>query len=162
MIFETERLILREFDLADAECFYQLNLDEEVLKFTGDVPFKSIEDSESFIRNYSHYAEHGYGRWTVVLKATHNPVGWCGLKYHAEGYVDIGYRFFKEYWGRGFATEAAQASLNFGKHYLKLPLPIYGRVSRENLASIRVLEKIGLTYFKTDNCDGIEDSLFFQ
>lgn len=160
-ILTTERFILREFDITDAKVFYHLNQDSEVLKFTGDVPFDSVEESEEFIRNYSHYALYGYGRWAVVLKESNEVLGWCGLKYHSEGYSDIGYRFFRKYWGQGFATEAAKASLKYGKEVLKLD-PIWGRVSKDNVGSIRVLEKIGMTYFKSDTCEGIPDSLYFK
>lgn len=160
-LIETKRLYLRPFDIADGEAFYLLNTDPEVMQFTGDVPFNSVEESKQFIENYDHYEKHGYGRWTVVLKATGKVIGWCGLKYHAEGYVDIGYRFFKSEWGRGYATEAATGCLKYGRENIK-DLPIWGRVSQDNLASIRVLEKIGMQFFKSAECEGIKDSLYFR
>jgi|TARA_B110000259_G_scaffold156815_1_gene178506 ribosomal-protein-alanine N-acetyltransferase len=61
-ITETNRLILRELDSNDSEFFYNLNLDPEVLKYTGDLPFSSIVDAENFLINYSDYKKNGFGR----------------------------------------------------------------------------------------------------
>ncbi len=160
-IIETKRLGMRPFERDDGEVFFRLNNDPEVMQYTGDIPFKSIEESERFIANYDHYQEHGYGRWTVVLKQTGTVIGWCGLKYHMEGYVDIGYRLLRSEWGNGYGTEAAQACLDFGRMHIS-NLPIWGRVSKDNIGSIRVLEKIGMQYFKSAECGAIQDSLYYR
>lgn len=160
-IIETSRLGLREFRLDDAEPAYLLNLDPEVLKFTGDAPFSSIQDSRTFLENYSDYKRNGFGRWAVVLKDTEEFIGWCGLKRHEEGFVDIGFRFFKNEWGKGFATESAAACLKYGFEELGLS-EIIGRAAAENKGSIRVLEKLGLSYWKKEPCKGISDSLIYR
>lgn len=77
---ESERLILREFRVEDAPFFHALNADREVMKYTGDVPFDSIQSAEDFVRGYDAYELFGYGRWTVLLKEDESPIGWCGLK----------------------------------------------------------------------------------
>ena len=61
-IIETNRLILREFEINDSENFFYLNLDSEVLKYTGDLPFSSVLDANSFLINYSEYKRNGFGR----------------------------------------------------------------------------------------------------
>ena len=160
-VFNTERLYLREFTLLDADKMYELNNDPEVLTFTGDEPFPSVEAARIFLEAYSHYQNHGYGRWAVITKENDEWIGWCGLKYHDEGYVDIGFRFFQKHWGKGYASEAALASLAYGRNKLKLPV-IVGRVAAENIASVRVLEKIGLKYFKKDVCNGIENARYYK
>ena len=80
-ILETERLYLREFEPGDAENFYLLNLDPEVIKYTGDVAFKNINEASAFLQNYNHYSTYGFGRWAVILKSGRQYTGWCGLKY---------------------------------------------------------------------------------
>ena len=153
-VLETERLYLREMTIKDAENIYLLNLDLEVLKFTGDVPFESIDNAKQFLENYHHYKKYNFGRWAVISKSTNEFLGWCGLKYTPTvDEYDIGFRFFKKDWNKGFATESAKACINFG--FTKLNITeIVGRAMTENIGSIKVLEKIGLSYIKPFNFDG--------
>lgn len=160
-ILETDRLVLREFSLSDAEGMYALNLDPDVIRYTGDPAFKSIADARVFLGNYSDYKRNGYGRWSVILKESGEFVGWCGLKYHEDDFVDIGFRFFKDQWGKGYATEAALATLNYGFQTLKLN-EIIGRTASENTASIKVLEKLNMQFWKRGSCHGIENTLYYR
>lgn len=160
-MLETPRLILREFDPTDGPHAYALNLDPEVMRYTGDKSFASEEEATEFLRNYTDYRKNGYGRWAVIRKADMEFLGWCGLKLLPDGTVDIGYRFFKKYWNMGYASESAQACMDYGFNVLGLP-EIIGRVSRHNGASVRVLEKLGLQFWKHESCEGIEDSMIFK
>ena len=151
-ILETERLKLREILPSDAEMMYNLNLDPEVIRYTGDPPFASVEEAENFIQNYPDYKKNGYGRWAVIRKADDEVLGWCGLKYLPEDdETDIGYRFFKKYWGAGYATEAAKACLDFGFQKLGLET-IIARAMHANIASINVMKKLGMQYWKETLC----------
>ncbi len=161
MIAETHRLILRELLPKDAEHFYELNNDPDVLKYTGDKAFESVEEANAFLVNYSHSNENGYGRWAVIRKEDHAFLGWCGLRLNEEGYVDIGFRILKKYWGKGYATEAAQKSIELGFEKFVLR-EIIGRTANDNHGSFRVLEKIGMTFFKNGECDGIENASYFK
>ncbi|MDG1330732.1 MAG: GNAT family N-acetyltransferase [Crocinitomicaceae bacterium] len=161
MIAETDRLILRELQQDDAEYFFELNNDPNVLKYTGDVAFKSVKEARDFLKNYSHYAKNGYGRWVVIRKSDHEFLGWCGLRKNEEGYVDIGFRIFQAYWGNGYATEAAQKSIDLGFEKFGLR-EIIGRTADDNHGSFRVLEKIGMTFFKNGECHGIENASYFK
>ena len=161
LIIETPRLILREFELNDAEKMWELNSDPDVIKFTGDPPFVSIDQAKEFIKNYRDYRENGYGRWAVITKDKNDFVGWCGLKLNEENFVDIGFRFFKKDWNKGYATESAKAGLNYGFSKLNLN-EIIGRAASKNTASIRVLEKLNMDYWKKDNCKGIENSVYYK
>ncbi len=144
----TERLVLREFSLEDAPDFYELNLDKEVMKYTADRVFQSIKESADLIHSYKEYEKTGFGRWTVVLKETDEVLGWCGLKYITSvDEVDLGYRLKRKYWNKGYATEACNASLDIGFNQYGVGL-IVGRTMTDNAASRRVLEKIGMTYWK--------------
>lgn len=145
-ILETPRLILREFIPDDAEALFQLNSDPEVIRYTGDAPFADQAAAATFLENYKDYEKNGYGRWAMIEKETGAFLGWCGLKYHPDtGETDLGFRLLQRYWNCGFATEAAQTCLTYGFEQLGLP-SIIGRAMVANVASIRVLEKIGLQF----------------
>lgn len=160
-ILETNRLILREFENKDAEFLFQLNANPNVLKYTGDEPFASINEAEIFIKDYDHYQKFGMGRWTVIEKATNIPIGWCGLKNHNNEFIDLGFRFLEDYWNKGFATESAKACIDFGFNQLNLD-KIVGRTMRKNFGSKRVLEKIGMQFSHKKNVDGLHEALIFK
>jgi [ribosomal protein S5]-alanine N-acetyltransferase len=160
IVLETERLYLRELTSNDAEEMYHLNLDDDVTKYTGDIAFESIAAAKSFLESYDHYKKYGFGRWAVIRKSDEQFLGWCGLKYTAElDEFDLGFRFFKKYWNNGYATESAKACIELGFTKFKMPT-IIGRVRKENLASIIVLKKIGLTYFKPFDFRGNEGFIY--
>lgn len=145
-VAETPRLILRHFSVDDAGPMFLLNSDPEVIKYTGDPAFKNTFEARSFLENYNQYQKHGFGRWAVIDKISGDFLGWCGLKYDpAIDETDIGFRFFRKYWNKGFATESAQASLTLGFESLKQKT-IVGRAMKENTASIKVLEKLGMIF----------------
>lgn len=153
-LISSPRLLLREFKREDAQDIYQLNEDPLVIQYTGDPPFASLDAALSFIEGYDAYAKHGMGRWAVVRREDSAWLGWCGLKWHPEeAFVDLGFRLYRKYWGYGYATEAAKASLEYGFKHLGLKR-IVGRAMKENLASIRVLEKCGMSYNSDKPCGG--------
>lgn len=159
-IITTNRLYLRKFTPDDAIHFYTMSLDEDVMQYTGDTAFKSVEAAKTFLEQYSHYREYGMGRWAVCLKENDDYLGWCGLKYHPDkNYVEVGYRFYKKHWGKGYATESALASINYGFITLKLKT-IYAHAHVDNLASHRVLEKCGLNHFENGTYDGMPAKLY--
>lgn len=160
-LYETERLYLREMTPEDAPFAYTLNADPDVLKYTGDDSFDSIDEAREFLSNYDHYRHYGFGRWAVVLKSTNEVIGWCGLKYIADlDEFDIGFRFLKTHWNQGYASEAASVCLKAGFNHFKMP-EIVGRAMKDNLGSIRVLEKIGLSYYKDYQFDE-EDGVIYK
>lgn len=141
---ETERLLHRAMTVDDAEAFYALKSQPEVIRYTGEPPLQSVEEARDALAAYPDFDTHGYGRWGCVLKETGAIIGFCGMKYLDElDEVDLGYRYFPEYWGRGLATEACRACLAFGFETIGLER-IIGLVLPENGASIRVLEKVGM------------------
>ncbi len=156
MIFETPRLILRRFTEADAPLILQLNSDSEVVKYLHEPTLETVEQAKKIITDIilPQY-KNNLGRWATHLKDTGEFIGWCGLKYRPEpDEIDLGYRFSQPYWGKGYATEAAKHTLDYGFTQLKLPL-ITGRAHIENIASLKVLEKIGMQFIEegiVDNC----------
>jgi len=160
-LFNSEQLTFKEFHLDDAKELYLLNSDPEVIKYTGDPPFDSVEHAQKFVINYDHYKKHGFGRWSTFLKSNNEFIGWCGIKLNEHGDHDLGFRFFKKHWGKGFATEAAKACLDHGfqKSGLKT---IIGRAANENLASIRVLEKLGMKFYKEGSCGHFTGAKYYR
>jgi RimJ/RimL family protein N-acetyltransferase len=154
IMIATQRLMFKKFSAADAQGFYELNLDPEVIRYTGDMPFLSIAEAEAFILSYDHYDRHGYGRWSVFLNDSSEYIGFCGLNYSQKKMeVDVGFRFIRAHWGKGYATEAARASLQHGFNEYGLDR-IVGRAMKENAASLRVLEKLGMRFQKEFDEEG--------
>ncbi len=149
---ETPRILLRQFQEEDAQNMFELNNDWDVLKYTGDKPFDTVNEALEFIKCYDQYQKYGMGRLSILSKESGEYLGWCGLKYQPEkNEVDLGYRLHKRHWGKGYATESALVSLAYGFEQLNLD-EIFARAMKENLASIRVFEKIGMTYHHDDTC----------
>lgn len=148
IITQTPRLVIREITVDDAQLVFDLNSNPNVTRYTSDPAFKNLEDAIELIKNViqKQYTDYGHGRWAVVLKSNNSFMGWCGLKYMPDiRQVDLGYRFMQEYWGNGYATEAAKESLRIGFNTFKYN-EIIGRVMKPNVNSIKVLEKCGM-YF---------------
>jgi [ribosomal protein S5]-alanine N-acetyltransferase len=148
-ILDTERLILREFTLDDAQKLIDLNSNPNVVRYTGDGPVESHEKALEIIRKiiFPQYPNK-LGRWAVHLKSNNSFIGWCGLKYIAElDEIDLGYRFFEEHWGKGYATESSKACLAYGFNTLELK-EVVGRSAIDNVNSIKVLEKVGMRFEK--------------
>jgi RimJ/RimL family protein N-acetyltransferase len=145
-MIETERLILREFTADDAEANLRLGTDPAVVRWTKQ-PLTSVEESRQLLLDHpiADYGKHGFGRWACVLKSTGEFIGFCGLKFlEPTQEVDIGYRLVSPQWGRGYATEAARPCMDYGFGQLGLDC-IVGFVLPENVASIRVLTKLGMS-----------------
>lgn len=160
IIIETDRLVLREFIENDAPLIYGLSFDPDVIRYTHD-PVKNVGHAAEILERkiIPQYVLYNYGRWAVHVKATPDPIaigfiGYCGLKYRPElNEVDIGYRFKKEVWDKGYATEAAYASIKYGFEKLGLNR-IVGRAEFDNIGSWKVLEKCGMTYIGKEEVDG--------
>lgn len=157
IILQSDRLNFREFTEADAQLVYDLNSAEAVLKYIHEAPASDLNSALRTIREriIPQYREHGYGRWALHLKSNNAFIGWCGLKYRPEsGETDLGYRLMQNAWNQGYASEAAKASLDFGFNQLGLPA-ITARAQLENVASLRVLEKVGMQFIEYDTVDGL-------
>lgn len=153
-IFETPRLVLRRFTEADAPLILELNSDPEVLLYLHERSLRDVEDSRQVIRDIilPQY-EKNLGRWAVHTKENNEFVGWCGLKDRPEiNETDLGYRFKKSAWGKGYATEAAEHTLVYGFKKINLR-EITGRAHIDNIGSLKVLEKIGMRYVKDEVVD---------
>ena len=147
IIFQTPRLILRQITLEDAPLILQLNSDPEIVKYVHEPTLKTVQQAKKIIADIilPHY-KNNLGRWAIITKENLEFIGWCGLKYRPFiDEIDLGYRLMHKAWGKGFATEAAVKTLEHGFNALHIKL-ITGRAHIENLASIKVLEKIGMDF----------------
>jgi RimJ/RimL family protein N-acetyltransferase len=155
VVIETQRLLLRTFNIEDASLIYELNLDPDVIRYTLD-PIKDIDHAEQALERVilPQYALYNHGRWAVHTKPSMEFIGWCGLKARPErNEIDLGYRFIKSAWGKGYASEAAWACIQYGFEKLQLRR-IIGRAMPDNKGSLRVLEKCGMTFIGEEVVDG--------
>lgn len=157
---ESERLLIRPFQIGDVEAIYELNSNPIVQKYTGDVLVKSLDQAKGMLENviFKDYEKHGYGRFAVIYKPDNKLIGFTGIKYlpEANGESDLGYRFLPDYWGKGIATESSRMSLKFAFETLKLK-KVIGFTEIENGASTKVLLKMGFKITKTDFYPGEEN-----
>jgi len=154
IFLETDRLILRELLATDDEGMFELDSDKDVHKYLGNQPFTKIEDSREiihFIRKQ--YQDNGIGRWAMINKGTGEFMGWSGFKLMKDitndhvNYYDLGYRLIKRFWGKGYATESAKASVSYGFNELKLN-EIFAMADIHNKESRHVLEKSGFKFIE--------------
>ena len=153
MLIETERLILREFELSDLDDFSTIMANPEVMRFSISGPWNP-EQTKRFLENcLVDYSKErwGFGRWAVVNKKDDRLIGFSGLARWGDidgsAEVEIGYRLLPEYWGQGFGTESAAASRDYGFEHLGLSCLI-SIILPENVISIRIAEKIGMAFEK--------------
>jgi RimJ/RimL family protein N-acetyltransferase len=162
IILETERLVLRDWTPDDAAEMFEICRDAEVMRYIGTgKPYKTIEEAEKFLHwAVAYQKENDFCRWAVVEKASGKIVGSCGFAYpHATPEPELGYLFGRDVWGKGFATEAARAALDYGFEKLGFR-EIIAITDLENTASQRVLEKIGFAQRGVEKIDG-EDNLIY-
>jgi RimJ/RimL family protein N-acetyltransferase len=142
----TERLIIREYTLDDVENEYEYNTDIELFKYMPFAP-GTLEDTrkrlERTIEKQRETPRTVYNM-AVTLKSTKELIGGFRISKESEIEGSIGYKFALDHWGKGYATEAAYAIVDFGFNELKVHW-VYATVHPENMASIRVLEKVGMT-----------------
>ena len=147
IIFQTPRLILRQFTEADTTLILELNSDTEIVKYLHEPTLKTEEQAKNILLDIilPQY-KNNLGRWAIHTKHNMEFIGWCGLKYRPErDETDLGYRLMQKAWGKGFATEAAKHTLDYAFKTLNLSL-ITARAHIENTASGKVLEKLGMDF----------------
>lgn len=164
MNIETERLVLREYTLNDAPFIYKLMNSEGWIKNIGNRDINSIKDAEAYMqKNYlSSYEKHGFGPFLVILKETGEPIGSSGLyKRNNLEHPDVGFAFLSEFANKGYAFESAKAVMDYASEKLKLPT-IVGITLPENLSSIKLLKKLGLSEIGTYKYEDGEELLLFS
>ena len=144
---ETERLKLRAWQESDLQPFAELNADKDVMLYFPSVLTR--EQSDNLADKFQHLIlDHGWGFWAVELKATGQFIGFTGLNIQPEQFifspcVEIGWRFAKQYWHQGYATEAAKACLKFAFEALQLN-EVVSFTAVHNTASEHVMQRLGM------------------
>lgn len=154
-IVETPRLLMREFLTTDVQDLFEMDRLPEVHRFIDNRPVTNITQVEEGIRYLQQqYNQYGIGRWAVIEKATNTFIGWSGLKFYTTpinkhcDFYELGYRFHPKAWGKGFATEAAKAWLDYGFDTLAAQ-EVFAMTHPDHRASKNVLTKVGFHYIET-------------
>lgn len=148
---DTKRLRLRGFRQGDLSTFMLILQDREVLKYLPRTEPWSTTVTKTWLASQAHHwRKHGFGWWIVVEQSTDAVLGWCGLRRLQEtGEVELLYMLGRSAWGKGYASEAAVASVAYAFHKTSLQALI-GLVHPDNAASIQVLHKVGMR--RKDRC----------
>lgn len=149
-MLETKRLYIREFVQADLEDLHAMNSNPEVMKYIFGRPLAK-EESQKFLNIYfeTYKKTPGLGNFAAFEKDTQKFIGWVCLRPYSEDpeQIELGYRLNPQNWGKGYATELAQAIVAHGAKTMKLK-EIMAIVNPENQNSRGVLAKAGLKYIK--------------
>jgi RimJ/RimL family protein N-acetyltransferase len=155
-VIQTSRLILRQWCKEDLEPLVKLNADPRVMEFL--LAPLTCEESVARLEIYSkHIEDYGWGLWAVSASGISDFIGWIGLwpigfDAHFTPAIEVGWRLLPEFWGRGYATEGAMASLQYGFDTLKLN-EIVATTVPANVRSRRVMEKLGMHCDLKDDFD---------
>ncbi len=157
IVLETPRLILREWRPDDWVRFKPIAADPRVIRYVGTGQVPSDEQIRTYIETARKlYRDEGFCLWPLVSRKNRELIGFCGLDHLWGGdEIEIGYWLAPDYWGKGLATEAAQAVLEYGFDQLGLER-IVAVAHPENQASIRVLQKLGMAFERTVVREGLE------
>lgn len=156
---QTDRLNLRYITTSDALFIKTLFNEPAFIKNIGDRKIRHKRDAVDFIQSkfLKSYEEHGYGPFAVELKASHTPIGFCGLfKRDIFQYPDLGYAFLSRHWSQGYALESADAVIGYVKKNLRMQ-NLIAITSSENTASIKVLKKLGFVNINAVFMAGYDD-----
>ncbi|MGB3716106.1 MAG: GNAT family N-acetyltransferase [Candidatus Promineifilaceae bacterium] len=143
----TPRVILRAFKENDAHSLHRILSEPGVLRYFPSSNPPPLERVEKLIESHQrHWEENGYGWWAAVDRGNDELIGWCGLGLLEEtDEIEIKYLLKRSHWGRGIATEAAGFCIDYAFRDAQLE-KIIGLTHPDNVASQRVLEKIGLNF----------------
>ncbi|MEM7587100.1 MAG: GNAT family N-acetyltransferase [Acidobacteriota bacterium] len=149
-ILETERLVLSELTLDDAEFIFELVNEPAYLRNIGDKGVRNLDGARAYLRNgpLASYRDHGYGVYRTALEDG-TPIGICGLlkRDHLDA-PDVGFAFLAAYRQQGYGYESASAVMTYGREVLGMDR-ILAAVSPHNAGSIRLLEKLGMRFERT-------------
>jgi RimJ/RimL family protein N-acetyltransferase len=145
---ETDRLILRRLSIDDAQFILELLNEPSFLHFIGDRGVRTLDDARAYIvkQQVTCYERLGFGLYLTLRKEDGAAIGICGLvKRESLDDVDLGFAFTPRFWSQGYAAESASAVIAYATSVLGLPR-VVAVTNPDNVASIKVLERIGLRF----------------
>lgn len=154
-IIETERLFLRELKLSDTEQLANILSDSETMQYYPE-PFDREKVKNWILWNMDNYKKYNHGLWAVVTKDSDIFIGDCGItiqQIEEETVPEIGFHIHKEYWNKGYATEAAKACKAYAFEVLNYP-KVFSYTTTKNIPSQRVAKKIGMQQYKVFEKNG--------
>ncbi len=161
---QSERLIFVKPIIADFNRYYEIHSDPQTNLFNPAGPHTLEVSKEAFRNMLDHWHDHNFGVWAIRLKTSNEIIGFGGLSYRMYGdeeKLNLGYRFDKDSWGQGYATELALHSIEYCFRNLQEE-KIFALVRPKHLASIKVLEKSNMKLFGIlDDVPGSEESLVY-
>jgi ribosomal-protein-alanine N-acetyltransferase len=161
VILETERLLLREFSLQDADAL-EVVLGDPVAMQYYPAPFDRAGVNDWIRRNLARYVDSGFGLWAMLLKGSGELIGDCGCyvrEIEGNYEFELGWHVRRDLWGRGYATEAAQSCIEYAFSSLGAAR-IIALVRPENRSSRRVAEKNGLACEKVIFWHGYDHCIY--
>ncbi len=151
----TERMYLRPFTAADLPALTAIYGDPAVMAIRKLGVQTPVQTEQQLTEIIDHWHRHGFGLWAVIDREDGSFLGECGLRYRSDGgQVEISYGLAQSAWGRGLATEAALAAMDHGFRVIGLG-KVTAIAKASNLASHRVMEKLGMHLAATWSRDGI-------
>lgn len=162
MLFQTERLLVRQLTEKDIDAMYAIYSDADAMRWVGDGEPITRDGCLKWIEvTRRNYATRGYGMSALTLRTTGSVVGFCGLVHPGcQPEVEIKYALLRDYWGQGFASEAAKGMLAYGAKILGMQ-EVIATTAPDNVASQRVLQKAGMQHVRTrPNDDGTFTKVF--
>jgi ribosomal-protein-alanine N-acetyltransferase len=162
---ETTSLILRRPEKEDFERFFEINKDPQTNLYNPSGPMSFAKAENMFKKMMDHWEQYHFGGWTIIAKESKSIIGFGGLSYKMYGEeekLNLGYRFAVEAWGKGYATQFTKKAIDLGFTDIGEE-EIFGLVRPDNIASIKVLEKAGMTQIGTlDDVPGQPESLVYR
>ena len=164
-ILETERLILQPVKMEDAAFILELYNSPNFIKFIGDRNLRTVEDAENYIKEkfLPHVEKHGFGSFVIFRKSDNRKIGNVGI-YMRDGLnaPDIGFSFLPKFEGKGYGFEASKKLMEIGFSEFGLK-KISAITTKENIASQKLIEKLGLKYLKIIRLpDDPENLLYYE
>jgi len=153
----TNQLALIPLQPEHAEILQRIYQTDGVLRYFPNTTPPPLEKVQRFIHSQQeHWGKYGYGNWGILPDGETQIIGWAGLEFVPElNETEVGFLMDKPFWGRGYGSEAAQASLQFGFQNFELDHMIV-LVHPDNLVSRRIIEKCGMNYMEIIHLWGVD------
>ena len=146
--YQTERLILKPASVDDADFFLELYNMPKFIQFIGDRNIRTKQDAENYIQNrfLPQIEKLGFGNYVVILKENNKKIGAVGI-FERDGLevLDIGFSFFEEFEGKGYAYESAMKIKEIAKDEFNIS-KISAITTKDNISSQKLIEKLGLKF----------------